>query len=70
MPTLEYDLRYLRASVELLKNYLFSKDIYWSIGISAERGAPPYPQLTLGNMLLARKRASVRRGAADLEPRS
>ena len=67
MPTLEYDLRYISACKELLKDYLLSKDIYRPIGISAGRGLPPYPQLTLGNMLLAIMRAQARRDKPEVE---
>lgn len=60
MTTLEYDLRYIEAASELLKDYLLSKDIYRPIGIIAPRELPPYPMMTLGNLLLARLRASAR----------
>jgi hypothetical protein len=60
MTTLEYDLRYVEAAIDLLKDYLLSKDIYRPIQINAPHGTPPYPQLTLGNMLLARTRAEAR----------
>jgi len=54
--TPEYDLRYLRAGIELLENYLLSQDIYRSLGVGPPAGEPPYPQLTLGWMLLSRRR--------------
>ena len=56
MPSVEYDLRYLQASLEQLESYLLSKDIYRPIGIQAARGETPYPQLTLGWLLLIRQR--------------
>jgi len=59
MPTAEYDLRYLSAGLEQLESYLLSKDLYRPIGINAQRGETPYPQLTLGWMLLSRKRAEA-----------
>jgi hypothetical protein len=62
MTTLEYDLRYIEAAGDLLKDYLLSKDVYRPIGITAPRGLPPYPQLTLGNLLLANLRARARAG--------
>jgi hypothetical protein len=52
------ELPYLQASVELLGDYLFSADIYWSLGISSSPGKAPYPMLTLGGMLLSRLKAS------------
>lgn len=57
MPTLEYDLGYLRAALTMLDDYLLSNDLYWSIGNSPPRGEPPYPSLTLGGVLLAQARA-------------
>jgi hypothetical protein len=60
MTTLQYDLHYLQAANEILQDYLLSSDVYWPVGIGAPRGAPPYPQLTLGNLLLAHKRAQAR----------
>ena len=57
MPSPEYDLRYLKAGIEQLESYLLSSDVYWSIGTRAPAGETPYPQLTLGGLLLARLRA-------------
>ena len=52
----EYDLRYLRAGLELLESYLLSRDIYRPLGVNPPAGEPPYPQMTLGWLLLARRR--------------
>lgn len=57
MPSAEYDLWYLRDGIDLLENYLLSKDIYWPVGVAPPAGDPPYPQLTLGNLLLSHQRA-------------
>ena len=54
MPSPEYDLRYLKAGIEQLESYLLSSDVYWSIGTRAPAGETPYPQLTIGGLLLAR----------------
>jgi len=59
MPSADYDLRFLEAGLELLENYLLSKDIYRPIGIQAPPGKPPYPQLTLGWLLLSLQRAQA-----------
>jgi len=59
MPSAEYDLRYLRNGIDLLESYLLSPDIYRPIGVNAPKGDTPYPQLTLGWLLLARQRANV-----------
>jgi uncharacterized protein YukE len=39
------EVRYLRAGLEQLKDYLLSNEIFWNLGMD--------PQLTLGNLLLA-----------------
>ena len=57
MPSAEYDLWYLRDGIDLLENYLLSKDIYWPVGVAPPAGNPPYPQFTLGNLLLSQQRA-------------
>ncbi|MBN2548330.1 MAG: hypothetical protein JXB15_04165 [Anaerolineales bacterium] len=59
MTTAEYEIRYLRAGIEIGEKYLLAKDIYWPAGIRAPWGEPPYPQLTLGGLLLAQKRAAA-----------
>ena len=64
MPSLEYDLRYLRAALADLEEYLFSQEIYWPIGVTPPRGEPPYPRLTMGGILLARQSL----GARPMEP--
>src|SRR3972149_4080497 len=53
----DYDIDFLQAGVEVLENYLFSKELYWPIGITAPTGERPYPHLTLGALLLAQMRA-------------
>jgi hypothetical protein len=69
MPTPEYDLRYLKAGIEQLESYLFSSDVYWSIGTRAPAGETPYPQLTIGGLLLARLRAqsSIKTSSQQVE---
>lgn len=56
MPSFEYDFRYLQAGADQLEAYLLARELYWSIGVSAPKGEPPYPQLTPGGLLLARRR--------------
>ena len=60
MPSANYDLRYLKAAVDLLREYLFSDVIYWQLNISASPGEPAYPSLTLGGLLLAQARTQAR----------
>jgi len=55
MPSVEYDLRYLRAALVDLEGYLLSKEIYWPIGVKPPHGDPPYPRLTLGGIMLSRQ---------------
>jgi hypothetical protein len=56
----EYDIRYLEAGLLDLEGYLLSREIYWPVGASAPAGGPPYPRLTLGNLLLSRARLGAR----------
>jgi hypothetical protein len=71
MPTFEYDFHFLHAGVEQLESYLLAKDIYRPAGVKAPAGEPPYPQLTLGALLLAKERVKVSvqtsRQQADLD---
>ena len=69
MPSPEYDLRYLKAGIEQLEPYLLSSDVYWSIGARAPAGETPYPQLTIGGLLLARLRAqsSIKTSSQQVE---
>lgn len=66
MPSAEYDLGYMRAGVQILEEYLFSPDIYWSLGISSPKGEPPYPSLTLGGLLLAQARLRSPLGSSEI----
>ena len=59
MLTAPYDLQYLQAGLDQLESYLLSTDIYRLLGLQAAPGPPPYPQLTLGWLLLARRRAQA-----------
>ncbi|OGO29754.1 MAG: hypothetical protein A2Z16_14775 [Chloroflexi bacterium RBG_16_54_18] len=52
MNTPRYQLDFIQAGVEQLKDYLFSDLIYWPIGIRAVSGHTAYPQLTLGTLIL------------------
>ncbi|MBN1147188.1 MAG: hypothetical protein JXA78_08030 [Anaerolineales bacterium] len=59
MPSAEYDLWYLRDGIAQLESYLLSEEIYWPVGVAAPANEPPYPQLTLGNLLLSHQRAQA-----------
>ncbi len=56
MLTAEYDLRYFKEAIDNLEEYLLANELYWPLQISSPRGQPPYPQITPGSILLARKR--------------
>lgn len=51
--SLDYELTYLEAGTEELKNYLLSKELFWPTSLKVVRNMPPYPELTLGNLLLS-----------------
>lgn len=57
MPSFFYDLRYLQAGLDILENFLLSGDLYWPVGVNALGGETPYPQLSLGGLILAMKRS-------------
>jgi hypothetical protein len=60
MPSVDRDLGYLSIAVELLEDYLLSKEIFWRVNLRAPRGEPGYPSLTLGGILLAQIRLQAR----------
>jgi hypothetical protein len=66
MTSTEYDLRYLRAGVDVLDEYLLSNEIYWPVGVTPPAGEPAYPQLTLGGLLLAKARLEALAGTTAL----
>jgi len=53
----EYELRFMSAGIEQIENYLLSGDIFWHIGIQSRTDQSPYPQLTLGWLLLYKLKA-------------
>jgi hypothetical protein len=55
----QYELRFLEAGLDNLESYLLSNDLYWPPGIQANYGEPPYPSLTPGSILLAKKKAEI-----------
>jgi hypothetical protein len=60
MPTADYDRRYVEAVLPDLHDYLLVKEIYWPIRVTARKEESPFPQFTLGNLLLALKRLGAR----------
>jgi hypothetical protein len=65
MSTVDYDLRYMMAGVDIFEEYLLSEDYYWPIGIRAGSGETPYPYLTLEGLLLSRQRLQDRSMSTD-----
>ncbi len=63
--TIEYDLRYLESGLLDLEGYILSQELYWPVGASAPAGGPPYPRLTLGNLLQSQARLRAHRLAPD-----
>ncbi len=71
MPTLAQDLVFVRAGLDTLEAYLLSDELYWPLS-----GPASLSRLTIGGLLLAVKRSSVRStspadaaGLSDLESR-
>lgn len=58
MASFEYDLTFLQGGIPELQAYLLSNEIYWPLGLAAPAGERPYPQMTLGWLLLAHRRAT------------
>ena len=56
MTNFAYDFQYLKSGLEVLERYLLSDEVYWRVDVSTPAGNPPYPQLTLGWILLYRCR--------------
>lgn len=52
MSTPEYELGYFKAGLQMLEDYLLSEDIYWTLGEPPPAGDQPYPELTLGGLLM------------------
>jgi hypothetical protein len=59
MKSFEYDLRYLQAGLDVMEDYLLSDEVFWPLSANPPEGAPDYPRLTLGGMLLAKERLAA-----------
>lgn len=53
MPAYEWYRDFLKAALADLPAYLRSADLFWTLTDHPPTGAPPFPQLTVGNVLLA-----------------
>ncbi len=56
MPDFDYERTFLEAAAPELKRYLLSDEVYWNLGLRAPAGTRPYPQFSLGWLLLFRRR--------------
>jgi hypothetical protein len=65
MKSIEYDLRYIKAGLELLEKYLLSDEVFWPLNTNPPEGEPDYPRLTLDWLLLARSRLAGHRMSAE-----
>ncbi|OGO12056.1 MAG: hypothetical protein A2Y53_09280 [Chloroflexi bacterium RBG_16_47_49] len=63
--SLEYDLRYIKAGLEILEEYLLSDDVFWPLGVKPPEGDPDYPRLTLDWLLLIRTRLAAHPTSGD-----
>ena len=53
MNRIEYEAAYIEAGLEQFKPFLLSPEIFWNLNLARPAKQAPYPQLSLGNMLLA-----------------
>lgn len=60
MPSLIFDINYLKAGCETLESYLLSEILFWPIHESSPPGERDFPRLTIGNLLLSQKRLEIR----------
>ena len=56
MASPDYEKRFLQAAQGVLEDYLQSDLLYWPLMLRQRRSEPPYPQLTVGNVLLFLRR--------------
>lgn len=60
MPSLIFDINYLKAGWETLESYLLSNILFWPIHESSPPGEREFPRLTIGNLLISQKRLEIR----------
>ncbi len=61
MSAAEYEIRYIKAGLDLVEEYILSPDLFWPIGLRAAPGQPPYPSLTISGILLMSKKVHGRK---------
>ena len=58
MKTYDYDIGYVEAGLEVLKDYVLSEQMFWPLSVHPPEGVP-YPRLTMGELLLSVRRLSA-----------
>ena len=53
MQSVEYNLEFAQFMLGELKSYLLSKETFWPLGEQPSSGGPPFPRMSLGQLLLA-----------------
>lgn len=61
MSSAVFDLGYLLAAEPLLEDFLLVDQVYWPIHAGSPAGEPPFPQLTLGSVLVSLRQLQARR---------
>jgi hypothetical protein len=56
-----YELNYASNGLDVLKDYLFTKGLYWTLNLDPALGKPASPKLTPGNLLLSFARLNAYR---------
>ena len=65
MDIFEYEQHFFDEGLEQLKPYLLSDEVFWALGLRTPKGQPPYPPLTLGNLLLTAAKLAARDDTAQ-----
>lgn len=59
MKTFEYDYGYIQACLEVMESFLLSDEVFWPVSGTPPAGAPDYPRVTLGGLLLSYHRLTA-----------
>lgn len=52
MQSIDYNLELLTRMLAEFNDFLLSKETFWPLGEAADSGGPPFPRLSLGQLLL------------------
>ncbi|MFP3853583.1 MAG: hypothetical protein ACLFWD_04720 [Anaerolineales bacterium] len=67
MQSIEYNLEFAQLMMDELKSYLLSNETFWPLGEQPKSSGPPFPRMSLGQMLLALDELQVQ--AEAMSPR-